>query len=84
MKKIIWFFVIGLALVIGGYFFANPQLSNCVCNNISNLCCCGLPGVLNNCLCNKRMVSLIILVLLAIFGIYFTVRKQKVGNNKEI
>ena len=84
MKKIIWVLAVGLGLIIAGYFFASPQLSSCVCSNISNLCCCSLPGVLNNCLCNKRMISLIILVLLAISGIYFTVRKQKAGNNKGI
>ena len=80
MKKIIWFFVIGLALVIGGYFFANPQLSNCVCNNISNLCCCGLPGVLNNCLCNKHILSSIALVLLTVLGIYFIRKKREIKN----
>ena len=84
MKKLLIVLVFGLGLIIAGYFFVSPQLSNCVCNNISNLCCCSLPGVLNNCLCNKRVLSFIILVLLAISGICFAVRKQKAGNNKGI
>ena len=84
MKKIILVLAVGLGLIFAGYFFASPQLSNCVCNNISNSCCCSLPGILNNCLCNKRVLSSIVLVLLTVFGIYFTVRKQKAGTNKEI